>query len=115
MVQVWIAVNLGAILGALAVCFAASLVAAPLAFARERGLTAEFEFERERTRVRREARERVLGRLTELSQRIEAAPTGGPDPATDLMALAARDIDATVGELKEILGDLTDREGGDRA
>ena len=105
--QVGLAARAPFIFGVLGACFLASLISAPLAFARERRLTAERELERERERVRREARERVLGRLTELSRRIDEAALGTLSGETSAqIESAARDIDDTVGELKRILGGL---------
>ena len=110
--QVWLAGRSAPILGGLALCFAVSLVASPLAFARERALTAERDLERERERVRKQARERVVSRLTELSERIDLASNSASGSKADEITAAARDIDATVAELKAILGDLTSVEGG---
>ena len=110
--QVWLAIRLGFIFGALGLCFVASLVAAPLAFVRERTLTADFELEQERERVRRQARERVIDRLTVLSERIDVAATTASGDTSDQIALAARDIDSTVAQLKDILGDLAAEQGG---
>jgi hypothetical protein len=104
--------RLAFIFGALGLCFLASLVAAPLAFVREKTLTADFELERERERVRVEARERVIGRLTALSERIDIAATTASGDTSDQIALAARDIDSTVAQLKDILGDLAAEQGG---
>ena len=77
-----------------------------------RTLTADFELERERERVRREARERVIDRLTALSERIDVAATTASGDTSDQIALAARDIDSTVAQLKDILGDLAAEHGG---
>ena len=110
-VQVWLAAKAGFVFGGLAALFLASLVAAPFAFARERMLTDEFELERERERVRREARERVIDRLTGLSTRIDEAATLSERDDNGLTE-AARDIDHTIAELRAILGELEAREAG---
>jgi len=108
--QVWVATNVLVLLGLLGALFLAALAASPWALARERRLTEEAELERQRELVRREARERVIGRLTALSRQIEDAARRS-DVESREVASVARDIDETVRELKTILGDLTTRDG----
>lgn len=110
--QVWLGLRLPFVLGVLGVLLAASLIASPLAFVRERHLTAELEIEREQERIRRAARENVIGRLTDLSSRIDrAAGDVAGDNRSDV-ARAARDIDATIIDLRRILGELDVRGDG---
>ena len=102
---VLVAAHFSAILGAIAMLFAISLVASPIAFVYERRQSEKLDLERERVRVQCEARDRVLERLTRLSERMDraAASTSG-SVGSDISSVAA-DIDATVAELKRILGD----------
>ncbi|MDO8963174.1 MAG: hypothetical protein Q7W30_01640 [Coriobacteriia bacterium] len=108
-VQVWLSVRMATVMSLLGVLFAASLVAAPAAFVYERRLTQDIETERERERVRAQARERVVRRLTELSERMEAAAGTSSCGAPEIAAVAS-DLDATVTELRTILGDLSQKE-----
>ena len=110
-VQVWMSARIFWIAGFLGVAFLASLIASPVAFAYERRQTAELELARERERVRRQARERVINRLTELSERVDrAAATASTGTRTEVQAVAD-DIDSTVNELRAILSGLSDEEG----
>lgn len=111
--QVWLSVNALIVAGILAVLFLAALIASPLAFLYERQLNEEADFERERERVRRQARERVVDRLTGLSERMDAAASTASVGTQREIAGVAHDIDTTVEELRAILGDLGKR-GGDR-
>ena len=109
--EVWLAANSPFVVGLLGACFLLSLVAAPAAFAHERRVTAERTLERARERIRQEARMRVIDRLTELSRRIDDAALDRSAAAHAQIAAAAREIDATVGDLKDILGTLGTTEG----
>jgi hypothetical protein len=110
LLQVWLSAHMLFVAGALAVAFLASLVASPLAFIYERRQTEELELERERERVRRQARDRVIARLTDLSERVDAvAAAGSAGPGSDVQKVAG-DIDATVSELRAILGELSERD-----
>ncbi|PKQ15623.1 MAG: hypothetical protein CVT67_08855 [Actinobacteria bacterium HGW-Actinobacteria-7] len=112
-VQVWLSVNGLLVAGVLAVLFLGALVASPVAFLYERRQTEEQDLARERERVRREARERVVGRLTHLSERVDAAAAMASASTRREVAGVAHDIDSTVDELRLILGELSKR-GGDR-
>jgi hypothetical protein len=104
---VWLGVRLPFVLSALGVLLVVSLLASPVAFVRERRLTSELEIEREQERVRRAARENVVRRLTELSARIDRAAAQASDASRGDVVRTARDIDATVADLRRILGELT--------
>lgn len=102
---IWTGLRLKLVLGVMGALLLASLLASPLAFRRERQLTAELEFEREQERIRAEARDKVLKRLSELSRRIDTAAQGVSGAPRDHVASSARDIESTVVELKRILGE----------
>jgi hypothetical protein len=104
---VWLAARLPFVLSMLGVLLAVSLVVSPIAFVRERRLTAASEIEREQERIRREARESVVTRLTQLSARIDGAADEAADASRGSIAQAARDIDVTLADLRRILGELT--------
>jgi hypothetical protein len=107
-IQTWIAVRLLPLLGAVGVLFLASLIASPAAFVYERRVTAEREAEREKERIQREAHERVFGRLGELSSRVEQADSDTSARLEAQLGSVASEIDATLADLKDILGPGTD-------
>lgn len=109
--QVWLGMYLQFLLAALGVLFIASLIVSPVAFVYERRRTSEIELERERERVQREARKQVLDRLTELSHEVDAVAVRMAGTASREVADVSRDIDATIGALKDILGGTKERNG----
>lgn len=111
--QVWLTLRLPLILGALFAAMLLALVASPVAFVFERRRSQERDLEAERARVQREARERVVDRLTQLSQAMDRASLQVSGEAAHEAARVAGDIDQTVTELKRILGELP-LNGGDR-
>jgi hypothetical protein len=103
---IWLGMRLPLILSGLGVLLLGSLIAAPVAFRRERQLTAELELEREQARIRELARGRVLDRLTGLSRRIDAAANKEASGRANHDATrAARDIEATITDLRSTLGE----------
>ena len=111
--RVWLGGNLQPLLGALVALFVLSLIASPLAFAYERQRLEQLDLERERERVQRETRQRVLGRLTELSARMDSAAANAASGERDTIGGLAADIDSTVSDLKRILQDVPLITGGD--
>lgn len=105
-VQVWLIVHLPLVMGALGALLLASLIAAPLAFVWERRQAEAADIERERERVQLQARERVVERLTGLSEEMDRAASRVSGAAAREAASVSADIDQTVTELKRILGDL---------
>ena len=114
-IQVWLAANLALIGGALIVLFLASAIASPFAFVYERRRDEEMDLERERERVRRQARERVIDRLTELSDRVDSVAADSSGRASQEVSEVALDIESTVRELRTILGELSKPSEGPRA
>ena len=112
-VQTWIAVHLLPLLGAMAALFLASLIVAPAAFVYERRVTAQHEAEVEKDRIQREAHDRVFGRLEELSERVERAGADASYQLEHQLGSVASDIDATLEDLKGILGPGSEQ-GDDR-
>lgn len=110
--QVWLTLQLPFVLGALFTVLLVALVASPVAFVLERRWAQERDLEAERTRVQREARERVVDRLTQLSQAMDRASQQVSGEASREAERVAGDIDQTVSELKRILGELP-MNGGD--
>jgi len=104
--QVWLTMRLPFVLGALFTMLLGALVASPVAFVFERRWAQERDLEAERARVQREARERVVDRLTQLSQSMDNAAEQVSGEAALEAARVASDIDQTVAELKRILGEL---------
>ncbi len=104
--QVFLSSRLPLALSILGVLLFASLVAAPMAFVAERRLTAEADVERERERVRREAQQRVIVRLSTLSDRVESAGLITSERTKHEIDDVAHDIETTVSDLRDVLGEL---------
>ena len=110
-IQVWVALRYTFLLGFLGMLFLASLVVSPTAFVYERRVTAEREMERERERIRREANQRVFTRLEALSREVEQAGTNADADASEKLESAAHDIEATLVDLRRLLGDTNGKAG----
>ena len=110
--RVWMGTYPTFILGALAVLLLASVVASAVAFRAERLYRERIEVERERARVQREAELRVIGKLDELSTRMDALRAQTSSSTAEGVAGVSEDIESTVAELRSILGSVA--EGGER-
>lgn len=103
--QVWLTTHMVTTLTALAVLFVVSLVAVPFAYTSERKRLEQADIQRERERVRAEAAERVIGRLSRLSDNIDRAAAAEDERIARHVDGVSGDIQSTVSELKKILGD----------
>lgn len=114
-VQVWLAARMATVLSALGVLLVVSLIASPVAFILERKRFEQLDIERERERVQREARERVIDRLTRLSDEMDRSAANAGDKVGREVRGVSDDIQSTVTALKSILGEAsrTDRDEHD--
>jgi hypothetical protein len=110
--RVWLGTSLPLVMACMLVLLLASFVAMVWSFRAERVYSERLEVERTRRRVQREAESRVVARLTELTTRMDDLMARASEDNAANVAGVAADIDATVGELRDILGSASATDGG---